>query len=432
LITSLLPPRINDAATPALATIARQVRRPAAQAHVIVLLAAFLAAAGTPAAYATEYHWIGAGTGGITATDPADPTTQWNNPANWQEGKVPTPADKAILPLANAGYVNAQTAVLCGLRVDGPSAEGAYHIADGADVSTPTNYGVNVGLYAQGRVIQTGGSLTVGGWLRVGVSAGASGEYRLEGGTLNELTDEYIGYLGTGVFTQTGGTHIVSGKLQVGNYVNTGPGALNISGGDLEVSTLLVDYTGNLRITDPAAYIEVHSLNFGGKFSAVPGSTVHIPGTIFKISCIDESGLAGLENVAIVFDGTWSGLGGTVEVAGKDLGPILYGFKDNFAIGSLVIGGAVPRSIWLQDAVDNGNRTSAEALYVHNITVAPGSSLDLAGLKVYYDGALVNQGMITGGTPQFVPEPGTLCMLLVGLGTGFLTRILTYTKNTEL
>ena len=59
------------------------------------------------AAGADDFHWQGAGTGGNTATDPADPTTLWDQPGNWQEAAVPGEWDTAYLPLANPGYVNA-------------------------------------------------------------------------------------------------------------------------------------------------------------------------------------------------------------------------------------------------------------------------------------------------------------------------------------
>ena len=64
------------------------------------MVLAFLLAA--PAAWATDYHWIGAGTGGNMATDPADPTTQWAGAANWQEGSAPDASGIVYLPLANA------------------------------------------------------------------------------------------------------------------------------------------------------------------------------------------------------------------------------------------------------------------------------------------------------------------------------------------
>lgn len=387
-----------------------------------------------PAARAADwYYWTGAGTGGNTATDPADPTTQWNNPANWQEGSPPAPSANAALSLTNAGYVNAGSAALAAVVVDGPSAEGAYHIADGVEVTTAPFYGAFAGYHAQGRVIQTGGSLTVSnyGMLSVGgPDANARGYYDLQGGFLNVTgasSEVNIGRQGTGVFTQTGGTFIVQNAMYVGREF--GNGVLNLGGGTLRAGTLDVGQSGasgTLNITDSAARIEASymiALRQNSTLTAVPGSEIHLPGTIFRSYSNDETALSGLENLAVVFDGTRPMLGGSMEVAGRDLGPIAAGFADNFALGSLVVGSDVPRSIWLEDVIDNGNRSSAEALYVHNLTVGAGSKLDLAGLHLYYDGTLVNNGTMVGGTPLFVPEPGTLGMLLLGSANLLLGRV---------
>jgi hypothetical protein len=421
------PPRINDAATPALATFARQVRRPAAQAFVIALLAAFLAAAGAPVAYAvTEFHWIGAGTGGQTGTDPADQTTRWNNNANWQEGMRPGSTEGAMLAFNNAGYANVRSTIsVSGLIVDGPSADGALHIMDGADLSTAQNYGIIVGNGAQGKVVQTGGSVTVNGILRIGSGPHGSGTYLLQGGTVTvpASCDEYIGEFGTGVFTQTGGTHIVESALYVGEgYSMPGTGILNMEGGTLRVGTFFLaqaSSSGTLNVKEPLAVIEAENITLGPKsvITCVPGGTIHIlcgsyPGLYNKST--DEKALEGLQNLALVFDGDTQGWIGAYEVSGADLGATYTGFVDNFALGTLVVGCTNSARVALIDRVDNGNRSSAEALYVHNLTISPGSRLDLGGINLFYDGSLVNQGTIIGGRPIFVPEPATLALLVMG------------------
>jgi hypothetical protein len=144
--------------------------------------AACIALAPAQTAYAIDYHWIGAGTGGNTATDPADPTTQWNNPANWQEGAVPGAGDFAVLTLNNAGYVNAPCAMVGGFRMDGLSQDGALYVGDGADFATSGAWNVLVGCYGQGRVLQTGGAFTANVGFTVGYKGG--GTYLLQGGTL--------------------------------------------------------------------------------------------------------------------------------------------------------------------------------------------------------------------------------------------------------
>jgi len=412
-------------------------KRAAGLLPAALLAAACIALVPAQAAYATDYHWIGAGTGGNKATDPADPTTQWNNPANWQGGIVPTPNSIAYLPLTNAGYVNAQSAALAGLFVDGTSAEGACHIADGVAITTQPGYGVFVGYEGQGRIVQTGGSVTTygayGGYglLYVGgPETAGTGRYELHGGNV-ECHEAKVGYQGTGILEQAGGTLIVSGTMYVGggSLAWPGNGTLNMGAGTLRVGTLDVGgawSSGALNITDSAGRIEASymlALGHRSALTAVPGSEIHLPGTVFRNLSKDETAMSGLENLALVFDGTGAMLGGSVEVAGKDLGPVAAGFVGNFVLGSLVIGGDAPRSIWLEDIIDNGNRSSAEALYVHNLTVGPGSKLDLAGLHLYYDGTLVNNGTIIGGTPLFVPEPATLGILLLGWAHLLLGRV---------
>ena len=54
------------------------------------------------------YYWNGAGTGGNTATDPANPTTLWSEAGNWEDweggpGQVPEPDDTASIRFTNAG-----------------------------------------------------------------------------------------------------------------------------------------------------------------------------------------------------------------------------------------------------------------------------------------------------------------------------------------
>jgi hypothetical protein len=388
-----------------------------------VFLAALLLAAGAPAAHATVYHWTGAGTGGNTATDPADLTTQWNRAANWQEGKVPGAADGAYVSLNNAGSVNLQSGSIGGFGMSGASLDGALHIGSGVNfTATVVSGAVGVGDSGTGRVVQTGGSLTANGLLRVG--SNGTGVYLLQDGTLNVAYDETIGYSsGTGTFTQTGGTHVVQGALNVGYYDATG--VLNMGGGTLTASTLEVYGNGTVNVTSTQATITIGSniiFYDDSTFTAVPGTTLHMGAyPRFENYSSNEKALSGLENVTLVDDGVLPLRWMRFEVAGTDYGAVPEGFRDNFALGGLVIGAAYPTDVRLFDDVDNGNRASSEALYVHSLTIKPGSTLDLRGYHLYYDGTLDNQGTITGGSPQFVPEPATVGILVAGLA-GLLIR----------
>jgi hypothetical protein len=112
-------------------------------------------------------------------------------------------------------------------------------------------------------------------------------------------------------------------------------------------------------------------------------------------------------------------------VAGTDKGAFSEGFTDNFTYGTISVGGGAPGMLRLVDLFDSLNRNgpagAAEALYIHDLAVGNGSTLDLNGLHVYYDGTFVKQGTILGGWPIFVPEPATLSLLALG-GAAMMRR----------
>jgi len=268
------------------------------------------------------------------------------------------------------------------------------------------------------------GALMVGGSAATG-----QGYYDLQGGTLSVTgvsSAEYIGWRGTGVFTQTGGTHIVDNALYVGRAESWAPGngTLNVGGGTLRAGDLYVGQggaSGSLNILSTEALITAENMSLGpnSTITAVAGSAIHIscvgyPG--FYVYSKDESAFSHLQNLALIFDGAAPLRRGRLEVAGRDIGPTASGFVDNFALGSLFVGATDPALLWLFDDFDNGNRSSAEALYVHDIMIGPGSTLDLRGFNLYYDGLYDNQGTVLGGTPVFVPEPGSVMLLALGLG----------------
>ncbi len=79
-----------------------------------------------------------------------------------------------------------------------------------------------IGINGTGVFSQSGGTHTVSGGLYLADFSGASGTYNLSGGSLAVGGDEYIGYAGTGTFTQSGGTNAITGNLSVGAAVGSG------------------------------------------------------------------------------------------------------------------------------------------------------------------------------------------------------------------
>ena len=72
----------------------------------------------------------------------------------------------------------------------------------------------------------------------------------------------------------------------------------------------------------------------------------------------------------------------TLEIGGRDLGQVMAGFSDNFQLPSLLLGDS-GTIVTLVDEIDNGNRSSPEALYVGSLTVNTGTTLYLNGLNLY-------------------------------------------------
>ena len=84
---------------------------------------------------------------------------------------------------------------------------------------------------------------------------------------------------------------------------------------------------GTLAITGTAAQVSISRLlRFGpiSTFSAVPGATIHMTGADFENFNTDPAGLAGLGNLALIFEGG-TGVTDDFEVAGQDKGADLSG-----------------------------------------------------------------------------------------------------------
>ena len=263
----------------ALSLASSLLRRLAAARSVLgsVLLASLLLAAGPLASRADTYYWQGAGTGGNTATDPADPTTLWLDDSNWVEGFTPTFLDDAYLTLTNAGYVNAQTASLYHLCLDGTSAQGALHLVGGVTFAPFCLY-AGYGGSTTGNIVQDGGTTTANYGLYLGFASGSTGNYTLGGGTLS-IGEELIGVSGTGTFTQTGGTHTVNGSLYPGVRRGSSGILLRWAGAHLPLAHPTIGATSTSvslepgRSPRPAARIRSTVNSIWGRTPAAAGCT---------------------------------------------------------------------------------------------------------------------------------------------------------------
>ena len=243
-----------------------------------------------------------------------------------------------------------------------------------------------VGHMGEGWFSQSGGTNTVNGVLNLAGWSGATGTYELSGTGSLSAENEFVGKSGTGVFTQTGGTHAVTGTLRVGRYP-VSRGTYTMSGGSLAAGSLIVgdEGKGALNISGACAEVAVSEvLRFGplGRFTAVAGSAIHMTGSDFENWSASPADLAGLANLELIFEGGPGSLD-SVEAAGQDVGAVAAGWTKNFALGGLTLGGAAGCGrIELVDECDN--LSGDEALYVDALTLNAGAHVELNDLNLYY------------------------------------------------
>jgi hypothetical protein len=290
-------------------------------------------------------------------------------------------------------------------------------------------FGPNLSLTSGSGAILTANSISgmnnivFNGQIRLGQTGGrGSGSQSLASGQKFTLNNLILGYGSSDTLTINGGALSVSGSVQIGG---DGTGQINLSGGSLSASTILLGTSGpgQINIVDATSIMTVSSkLSIGnnGSLSAVPNSTIHMTGSAFENTNTNSDALAGLSNLKMIVEGGNTKID-PFEVAGKDLGCSKDGYVSNFALGTLQIGGVLIGKIQLVDVFDNQSSWSGhEALYVTNLILGSGSSIDLNGLDLYYLGFTNSGGtvLLNGGQLLQVPEPSTIVlfgMFFVGL-----------------
>ena len=189
----------------------------------------------------------------------------------------------------------------------------------------------------------------------------------------------------------------------------------------LETFDLVVGSNGTFNVTDNAASIIIGNsliLADGSIFSTVPGTTIHMTGSIFDNKSVSSSEVSGLWETTFIFEGGIEDID-TFEIAGMDYGTDGIGFSDNFALGGLILGGMEVGYVQLVENNDNGNRGGPggydEALYVRSLTINSGSTLDLNGYHLYTLEYIDNGGEVLSGQINVIPEPSTLLLLAPAL-----------------
>ncbi len=168
--------------------------------------------------------------------------TDWSTTANWSGGE-PAAMDRAVIrvnsalsPVVTQPGENCYTMDIAWGSTS--TTVGLLTIQSGDLTVNSTGIALELGGLGNGNLVQTGGALTVKGYLTLGAITstivGGSGTYDMSGGTLNVMNEFTIGCKGTGTFTQSDGT-ITAYKA---TYIGRGKtGTYTMSGGTLNTGT---------------------------------------------------------------------------------------------------------------------------------------------------------------------------------------------------
>jgi hypothetical protein len=220
----------------------------------------------------------------------------------------------------------------------GGAGNGTYNLADGILSTNGTivgNWGTgtfNQGLDPDTGDITPGGTHTVNGDLVFGANGGTSGTYNLYNGALNVTGNTFVGFFGTGAFTQSSGTHTTSGlvlgqfKGSSGTYALSGDGYLSIAN-DIYLG---VEGTGSF-IQNDTSTVEANNLFIGTSGGA---GTYELRGGSLSLTGVVSVGYSGI--------GTFTQSGGTHTVSGN----LVLGEQQTGSGGTYLLSG--DSSVFLQ------------------------------------------------------------------------------------
>ncbi len=245
------------------------------------------------------------------------------------------------------------SAVLNALTIDAAGGIGTISLSQTKDpLAATVEY---IGYYGTGSFTQSGGTNTVNTQLVLGGNIGSNGAYTLSGTGSLTAAYEYVGYWGTGSFTQSGGTNTVSNTLYLGTNSNSN-GTYILSGtGSLTAGYEYIGQSGTGSFTQSGGTNTVNTqlvlggtIGSNGTYTLMSG-TLMVAGNIVKGSGsgtlnIDGGSLSvgggnGSINVGTLVLGSTAGSSGIHTLSGTGSLTAANEYIGNFGTGSITQSG---------------------------------------------------------------------------------------------
>ncbi len=307
----------------------------------------------------------------------------WSVQSNWG-GVVPTANDTAFIVNGGTATVTSAGAVFGTLSLGG-SGGGAVQLTGGS-LSGGDQY---IGSLGVGSFTQSGGTNAVGSHssyhiCAIGNNAGDYGTYNLQGGLLNVNTED-VGYAGNGVFTQSGGTNSVYLGFTIGAAAG-GSGSYTLSGGSLSAGEEGV-FTGSFAQTGGTNLVPAtSSLNVGCHVADNAAYTLSGSGQL----------ATGSENVGTSGTGSFTQSGGTNTAVDLSVGEYQLG-KASFTLSGSSALLSAGQELLSVGSSSTATFTQSGGMNAANfLSIGAGTRYQLGGGTLQLNGGLCVQGTLDG------------------------------------
>jgi T5SS/PEP-CTERM-associated repeat protein len=221
----------------------------------------------------------------------------WTNSANWDQGALPRVEDLAKSGLAGTVTLNASATI--GSLLWGSDGTSVVDVVTGGNLISGNLLIGNYSATATGELRVNGGTVVGTSLLRLGVTAGNTGKFVLNSGSVSIASSTTsVGYQGTGYFDMTGGDFrgfILNIADQTGSL-----GTMTVSGGALDLSSaFMVGNKGNGQLTVNGGALSSKSFGVGGgvnnttSYAALLGGSVTATGGMFTVTSNSELHIEG-------------------------------------------------------------------------------------------------------------------------------------------